>query len=53
VYTSAAALPFTSAPAGAPLILAIGGGNYGVLYAVAGIFAIIGATAILPVRGVR
>jgi MFS family permease len=31
----------------------IGGGNYGVLYAAAGIFAIIGAVAILPVRGVR
>ena len=41
------------APAGAPAILAIGSGNYGVLYAVAGIFAIIGAVAILPVRGVR
>ena len=37
------------APAGAPAILAIGSGNYGVLYAVAGIFAIIGAVAILPV----
>jgi hypothetical protein len=37
----------------APAILAIGGGNYTVLYAFAGIFAIIGAVAILPVRAVR
>jgi len=53
VFNIAGALPFSIAPAGAPAILAIGGGNYGVLYAAAGIFAIIGAVAILPVRGVR
>ena len=53
VFNIAGALPFSLAPAGAPAILAIGGGNYGVLYAAAGIFAIIGAVAILPVRGVR
>jgi MFS family permease len=53
VFNIAGALPFSIAPAGAPIILAIGGGNYGVLYAAAGIFAIIGAVAILPVRGVR
>ncbi len=53
VFNIAGALPFSLAPAGAPVILAIGGGNYGVLYAAAGIFAIVGAVAILPVRGVR
>src|SRR5207245_7140663 len=53
VFNIAGALPFSIAPAGAPAILAIGGGNYGVLYASAGICAIIGAVAILPVRGVR
>jgi MFS family permease len=34
-------------------ILALGDGSYGVLYAVAGVWAIIGAVAILPVKGVR
>ena len=53
VFNIAGALPFSIAPASAPLILSIGGGNYGVLYAAAGIFAIVGAVAILPVRGVR
>ena len=53
VFNIAGALPFSIAPAGAPAILAIAGGNYGVLYAAAGICAIIGAVAILPVRGVR
>jgi hypothetical protein len=33
--------------------LAIGGGSYGVLYAVAELCAVIGAVAILPVRGAR
>jgi len=37
----------------APAILVIGGGSYGVLYMVAGLCAIIGAFAILPVRRVR
>jgi hypothetical protein len=41
------------APAIAPAILAIGSGSYGFLYAVAGVCAIIGAFAILPVRNVR
>jgi len=53
VFNIAGALPFSIAPASAPVILAIGRGNYGVLYAAAGVFAIIGAVAILPVRGVR
>jgi MFS family permease len=53
VFNIAGALPFAVAPAIAPAILALGRGNYGVLYAVAGVCAIIGAVAILPVRGVR
>ena len=53
VFNIAGALPFSIAPAIAPAILAIGSGSYGVLYAVAGVCAIIGAVAILPVKGVR
>ncbi len=53
VFNIAGALPFSVAPALAPAILAIGHGNYGVLYAVAGVCAIIGATAILPVKSIR
>ena len=53
VFNIAGALPFSIAPAIAPAILVIGSGSYGVLYAVAGLCAIIGAFAILPVRRVR
>jgi hypothetical protein len=53
VFNIAGALPFSIAPAIAPAILAIGSGGYGVLYMVAGLCAIIGAVAILPVRRVR
>jgi MFS family permease len=53
VFNIAGALPFAIAPAIAPAVLAFGGGNYGVLYAVAGVCAILGAFAILPVKGVR
>ena len=53
VLNIAGALPFTVAPALAPAVLAIGGGSYGVLYAVAGVCAVIGAVAILPVRRAR
>ncbi len=53
VFNIAGALPFSIAPAIAPAILVIGGGSYGVLYMVAGLCAIIGAFAILPVRRVR
>jgi MFS family permease len=53
VFNIAGALPFALAPALAPAVLAIGGGSYGVLYMVAGLCAIIGAAAILPVRRVR
>ena len=53
VFNIAGALPFSIAPAIAPAILAIGSGSYGVLYTVAGLCAIFGAVAILPVKGVR
>jgi MFS family permease len=53
VFNIAGALPFSIAPGIAPAILAIGGGSYGVLYGVAGVCAIIGAFAILPVKRVR
>jgi MFS family permease len=53
VMNIAGALPFSVAPGIAPAILALGNGSYGVLYAVAGIWAILGAVAILPVKGVR
>jgi MFS family permease len=53
VFNIAGALPFSVAPALAPAILALSDGSYGALYAVAGVCAILGAAAILPVRGVR
>jgi len=53
VFNIAGALPFSIAPALAPVILLMGRGSYSVLYAVAGLCAIIGAAAILRVRGVR
>jgi MFS family permease len=53
VFNMAGALPFAIAPAIAPAILALGKGSYGVLYAVAGVCALVGAAAIVPVKGVR
>ena len=53
VLNIAGALPFSVAPAIAPAILAIGDGSYGLLYAVGGVSAILGAVAILPVKRVR
>ncbi|HEX7188222.1 MAG TPA: MFS transporter [Actinomycetes bacterium] len=53
VFNIAGALPFSLAPAVAPAILAVAGGSYGVLYAVAGVSALLGAAAILPVKRVR
>lgn len=53
VLNIAGALPFSVAPALAPAILAAGDGSYGVLYAVAGVCAIVGAFAILRVKSVR
>ena len=49
----AGALPSAIAPAIAPAILALGNGSYGVLYAVAGLCAVLGAASILPVKRVR
>ena len=48
VFNLAGALPFSIAPALAPAVLAVGGGSYAVLYAVAGFCDIAGAAAILP-----
>jgi hypothetical protein len=53
VLNIAGALPYSVAPAIAPAILAVGNGSYGALYAVAGVCAVLGAAAILPVRRVR
>jgi MFS family permease len=53
VFNIAGALPFSVAPGSAPVILALGGGSYGALFAVAGVWAVTGALAILPVKGVR
>jgi MFS family permease len=53
VLNIAGAVPFFVAPAIAPGILALSGGSYAVLYGVAGACAILGAAAVLRVRGVR
>ena len=53
VLNIAGALPFSLAPAIAPAVLSVGGGSYGVLFTVAGVCAIAGAAAILPIKGVR
>jgi MFS family permease len=54
VFNIAQALPASLAPAMAPLFLAIGGGNnYTVLYLAAGVFAMLGAIVIQPVKGAR
>ena len=53
VMNIAGALPYSIAPAIAPAILSLGRGSYSVLYAVAGVSAIIAAAAILPVKRVR
>jgi len=53
VFNIAGALPFSIAPAIAAGVLAVTGGNYAVLYTVAGGCAVLAAAAILPVRRVR
>ena len=53
VLNIAGALPSAIAPAIAPVILAVGGGSYSVLYAVAGVCALAAAAAIIPVTRVR
>ena len=53
VLNIAGALPNALAPALAPAILAFGGGSCSVLYAVAGVCALLAALALLRVKGVR
>jgi MFS family permease len=53
VMNIAGALPSSVAPALAPAILAVGDGSYSLLYAVAGVCALIGAGAIMRVKRVR
>ena len=53
VLNIAGALPFAVAPALAPVVLAAGHSSYAVLYLVAGGSALLGAAAIVPIRGVR
>jgi MFS family permease len=53
VLNVAGALPFSIGPALAPMVLAIGSCSHQVMYAVAGVCALRGAAAILPVREVR
>ena len=53
VLNIAGALPFSLAPALGPAILTLGGDSYRVLFGVAGACAVLGAAAILPVKGVR
>jgi MFS family permease len=52
VLNIAGALPFSIAPAVAPLVLHLGGGSYAVLYALAGVCALAAAAAIVPVKRV-
>jgi MFS family permease len=53
VINIAGALPFALAPAVAPAILRVTGDSYAGLFTVAAACAVIGAGAILPIRGVR
>ena len=53
VLNIANALPQSVAPAIAPLILAVGGGDYSSLFVAAGCIALLGSFAILPLKGVR
>jgi MFS family permease len=53
ILNVANALPQSVAPAIAPFILALGGGDYLWLYFTAGCIALLGSFAILPVRSVR
>jgi MFS family permease len=59
VFNIANAAPYSLAPAIAPVFLAIGaalavpGGPYTALFTAAGLFAVVGALTIIPVRGVR
>jgi MFS family permease len=52
VLNFAGALPFTVAPALAPVVLALSDGSYAAIYVVAGGCAILGAAAVARIRGV-
>ncbi|MDY6944130.1 MAG: MFS transporter [Pseudomonadota bacterium] len=53
IFNVANALPQAIAPAVAPLILAVSGGNYTLLFAVAGSISLLASITILPVKSVR
>jgi MFS family permease len=53
ILNIAGALPSSIAPAVAPAILLVTGGSYAGLYVVAGACALLGALAVVPVRGAR
>ena len=53
VINIAGAMPFALAPALAPAVLSATGNSYTGLYTVAGACAVVGAGAILPIKGVR
>lgn len=53
VLNIAGALPFSIAPALAAVVLALSNNNYALLFGVAGGCAVLGAVAILPVKGSR
>jgi len=54
IFNIANSLPQSVAPAIAPLFLAIGGGgNYTALFIAGGVFAVIGAVLIAPIRAVK
>lgn len=53
ILNIAGALPSSIAPAIAPAILFVSGGSYDALYAFAGVCALLGAAAVLPIRGSR
>ena len=53
IFNIASVLPQLLMPAIAPGILSASGGSYAALFAVAAVLVVLGAWAILPVRGVR
>lgn len=53
IFNVANALPQAIAPAVAPVILTLSGGNYTWLFAIAGSIALLASVTILPVRSVR
>jgi len=54
LFNLASAMPQSLAPVIAPLFLALGGPqNYSALFTAAAVFALLGALAVLPIRGVR